>query len=123
MIVKNICLNNLFRKFIINNKIINKLKFFLFLQICVSIETKGPHESDIRNFILNDGLKFVRLQCKTYIRELKHEFSKGLILPTKNSNNTQTDSTKPKITSIVNKKVFQNEVYLFFFFIFFSLFK
>lgn len=58
---------------------------------------------------------FVRKQLAVYIRELKEEFSKGLILP--------TDRAKPQVvlkgkTTIgkehVDKKAFQNHVVHFF---------
>lgn len=79
------------------------------VDVSVSIETKGPHEPEIRFFLSKDGLKFVRLQCETYIQELKKEFSKGLILPT-DKTKPQTVIAKSKTASVVNKKDFQNQV-------------
>lgn len=53
-----------------------------------------------------EGLEFIRKQLGVYIRELKEEFSKGIILP--------TDKPKPQVITKgktdVDKKSFQNEV-------------
>jgi len=72
----------------------------------VSIETKGPHDAELRHLLSTDGLKFIRSQLAVYIHELKEEFSKGIILPT----------AKPQVvlksgkTSTVDKRSFQNSV-------------
>jgi len=77
------------------------------VNLSTEIETKGPHEAQIRLLINVSGLEMIRNQCEVYIRELKEEFSKGLILP--------TDKPKPQVigkggNSGVDKRTFQNEV-------------
>lgn len=54
-----------------------------------------------------EGTKLIQDQCGKYIKNLKEEFSKGLILP--------TNSVKPQVissgkTTIVDKKSFQNTI-------------
>lgn len=74
----------------------------------VNLETKGPHEAEIRHMLSKDGLEFVQKQAGVYIRELKEEFSKGLILPT--DKNMPQVISKGKTTQTIDKKSFQNEV-------------
>ncbi|VDM56644.1 unnamed protein product [Angiostrongylus costaricensis] len=69
--------------------------------------TKGPHEAVIRDLLTKAGTEKIRAALGTYIRELKEEFSKGLILP--------TDKVKPQVvtkerTTVIDKKSFQNMV-------------
>lgn len=61
-----------------------------------------------KNFIFfsHAGLKFVRNKAEIYIRELKEEFSKGLILPT----DKQKAQVLIKEKSNIDKKSFQNQV-------------
>lgn len=76
------------------------------LKINVTIETRGPHESEIRHVLNSTGLEFVRKQSGIYIKNLKEEFSKGLILST----------DKPQVVikegkaNAFDKRSFQNEV-------------
>ncbi|CAD6196421.1 unnamed protein product [Caenorhabditis auriculariae] len=77
------------------------------LDVSSTLETKGPHEAQIRNVLKKKGTEVVQEALGAYIRELKEEFSKGLILP--------TDQVKPQVvskgkTTIVDKRSFQNAV-------------
>jgi len=78
------------------------------IDVTATIESKGPHEAEIRHILAHEGTKKIREQLAVYIRELKEEFSKGLILP--------TDKAKPQIITkgktnvAVDKRSFQNEV-------------
>uniref|UniRef100_A0AC34RDR3 Activator of Hsp90 ATPase AHSA1-like N-terminal domain-containing protein n=1 Tax=Panagrolaimus sp. JU765 TaxID=591449 RepID=A0AC34RDR3_9BILA len=71
-----------------------------------TLTTKGPHENEIRHFGNHELRDFIRKQVGLYIRDLKEEFSKGLVLP--------TDKVKPQVVSsgktVIDKKAFQNEV-------------
>uniref|UniRef100_A0A0N4Z907 Aha1_N domain-containing protein n=1 Tax=Parastrongyloides trichosuri TaxID=131310 RepID=A0A0N4Z907_PARTI len=72
-----------------------------------TIETRGPHEAEIRSIMSREGTKLIQEQCGKYIKELKEEFSKGLILP--------TNSVKPQVitsgkTTVIDKKAFQNTI-------------
>lgn len=74
--------------------------------INTNFDDRGSRESDIRHLLHTEGLEFIRKQLGVYIRELKEEFSKGIILP--------TDKPKPQVITKgktdVDKKSFQNEV-------------
>ncbi|KAK6046524.1 activator of Hsp90 ATPase [Cooperia oncophora] len=77
------------------------------VDVNVSVDTKGPHEATIRDLLRKAGTEKIRAALDVYIRELKEEFSKGLILP--------TDKVKPQVvtkgkTAVVDKKSFQNMV-------------
>jgi activator of HSP90 ATPase len=76
------------------------------IDINVTLETRGPQEAEIRHVLGSVGLEFVRTQMGTYIKKLKEEFSKGLIL--------QTDKaqvvTKSGKAGGFDKRSFQNEV-------------
>ncbi|CAI4222849.1 unnamed protein product [Auanema sp. JU1783] len=72
-----------------------------------SITTKGPHDAQIRTFLHKFGVPRMQEKLGEYIKELKQEYSKGIILP--------TDQVKPQIvtkgrTTTVDKKSFQNTV-------------
>ncbi|VDL79143.1 unnamed protein product [Nippostrongylus brasiliensis] len=80
------------------------------IDVNVSLDTKGPHEAAIREILNRLGTEKIRAALDVYIRELKEEFSKGLILP--------TDKVKPQVvtkgkTTVVDKKSFQNMVCAF----------
>ncbi|KAI6224517.1 Activator of Hsp90 ATPase [Aphelenchoides fujianensis] len=77
------------------------------LDLNISIETRGPQEAELRHLLANDGLAFIRRQLGTYIRELKEEFSKGIILPTQSKPQVVVKGGK---TAIFDKRSFQNEV-------------
>ncbi|CEF70377.1 Activator of 90 kDa heat shock protein ATPase homolog 1 [Strongyloides ratti] len=77
------------------------------IDVQTTIETRGPHEAEIRSIMSREGTKLIQDQCGKYIKNLKEEFSKGLILP--------TNSVKPQVissgkTTIVDKKSFQNTI-------------
>uniref|UniRef100_A0AC34PY70 Activator of Hsp90 ATPase AHSA1-like N-terminal domain-containing protein n=1 Tax=Panagrolaimus sp. JU765 TaxID=591449 RepID=A0AC34PY70_9BILA len=76
------------------------------IDVNFNLTTKGPHENEIRHFGNHELRDFVRKQVGLYIRDLKEEFSKGLVLP--------TDKVKPQVVSsgktVIDKKAFQNEV-------------
>ncbi|CAD5224853.1 unnamed protein product [Bursaphelenchus okinawaensis] len=73
----------------------------------VTIETKGPHEAELRHILNKEGLQFIRSQLGVYIKELKQEFSKGLILDTVTKPQT---IVKSGTTRVVDKSAFQNTV-------------
>ena len=77
------------------------------IDVNFTLNTKGAHENEIRHIGNHQLRDFIRKQVGVYIKELKEEFSKGLVLP--------TDKIKPQVvstgkTNIVDKKAFQNEV-------------
>lgn len=77
------------------------------IDVNVTIDTKGPAEAQIRHVLNKEGTGKIRELLEIYIKELKEEFSKGLILP--------TDKVKPQVvskgkTTIVDKSKFMNEV-------------
>uniref|UniRef100_A0AC35TTP8 Aha1_N domain-containing protein n=1 Tax=Rhabditophanes sp. KR3021 TaxID=114890 RepID=A0AC35TTP8_9BILA len=75
---------------------------------CTStVETKGPHESDIKSLINKEGTALVQKQCAIYINRLKTEFSKGLIFPVGPIKEQIVIKGK---SSAVDKKSFQNTV-------------
>ncbi|KAM7535416.1 hypothetical protein Aperf_G00000096955 [Anoplocephala perfoliata] len=49
----------------------------------VSCSTSNPGDDDIKDYLRKEGVKHLRKQFEIYINELKHEYSKDLILPTK----------------------------------------
>ncbi|TKR89390.1 hypothetical protein L596_013498 [Steinernema carpocapsae] len=72
-----------------------------------NLDTKGPFEAQLRQIINGEGTKQIRDKLGVYIRELKEEFSKGLILPTDKPKQQVVSKGK---TSVVDKKSFQNLV-------------
>ncbi|GMS79296.1 hypothetical protein PENTCL1PPCAC_30352 [Pristionchus entomophagus] len=77
------------------------------VDVNTTISSKSPMEAPIRHLINKKGVEAVRAALAVYIRELKEEFSKGLILP--------TDKPKAQViskgkTTVVDKKQFMNNV-------------
>ena len=77
------------------------------VDVVVELTTRGTHENEIKHIGNHEIRDLIRQQLETYIRELKEEFSKGLILP--------TEKPKPQVisqgkTNVVDKRAFQNEV-------------
>uniref|UniRef100_A0A0K0D419 Aha1_N domain-containing protein n=1 Tax=Angiostrongylus cantonensis TaxID=6313 RepID=A0A0K0D419_ANGCA len=81
------------------------------IDVNISIDTKGPHEAVIRDLLTKAGSEKIRAALGTYIRELKEEFSKGLILPTDKVKPQASVVTKER-TTVIDKKSFQNMVSL-----------
>jgi len=71
------------------------------------MDSRGSHEHEIRHLIHSEGLNFIRNQIAVYLKELKDEFSKDLILPT---GATSKPQVVVKEKSSVDKKSFQNHV-------------
>lgn len=73
------------------------------IDIVVSIDESNEESERLKQFMYNIGRSQIRSQIGVYLRELREEFSKGLILPKKD------DKVKPdgvsNITSGFNKKV------------------
>ncbi|KAK6108648.1 Activator of Hsp90 ATPase N-terminal family protein [Brugia pahangi] len=79
--------------------------------ITPSVTTSGPHEDRIRHLLNNEVASFLRKQLAVYIRELKEEFSKGLILPTDRAKAQVVSKGKTTIgKQHVDKRAFQNHV-------------
>jgi len=73
----------------------------------INIDTKGPHEALLRSAMHSAGTKKIQERVAVYLRELKEEFSKGLILPTEKPKEQVISKGN---TRIFDKKVFQNQV-------------
>lgn len=81
------------------------------VDITSSVTTSGPHEDQIRHLLNTEVASFLRKQLALYIRELKEEFSKGLILPTDRAKPQVVSKGKTAIGKLnVDKKAFQNHV-------------
>lgn len=70
----------------------------------VTIQGSGEEAQHIKAFMHNFGRGEIRKQLTEYIRSLKEEFSKGLILPKKDQAPVKPDNVS-MITSGFNKKV------------------
>lgn len=74
------------------------------MQIAVTIKGSGDEAQRVKAFMHNFGRDQIRKQLSEYIRSLKEEFSKGLILPKKGETTVKPDNVS-MITSGFNKKV------------------
>lgn len=70
----------------------------------VTIKTSGDEAQRLKAFMHNVGKSEIRKQLKEYVRSLKEEFSKGLILPKKGEAPVKPDNVST-ITSGFNKKI------------------
>lgn len=72
-------------------------------QIQISVKDDNEQSDVLKQIMQNEGRNVVRQQLQKYIKELKEEFSKGMILPRKGEE-IKPDSIK-NLTSGFNKKV------------------
>lgn len=75
----------------------------------VTIKGSGEEAQRVKAFMHNIGKDKIRKQLQEYIRSLKEEFSKGLILPKKGEAPVKPDNVS-MITSGFNKKVSMDPV-------------
>lgn len=62
------------------------------VEITITIDESNEESEVIKQFMYNDGRKKIRQLLGIYIKELKEEYSKNLILPNKNSEKMQPQS-------------------------------
>lgn len=79
------------------------------VQINIGLDESNDESETLRKFMYNIGRDRVRKQLGIYLKELREEFSKGLILPKKDEVVAGTKPVKPdsvsNITSGFNKKI------------------
>ncbi|XP_052740995.1 activator of 90 kDa heat shock protein ATPase homolog 1 [Bicyclus anynana] len=74
------------------------------VDMTVTIKSSGDEAQRVKAFMHNVGKGVIRQQLAEYIRSLKEEFTKGLILPKKGEDAPKPDNVKT-ITSGFNKKI------------------
>ncbi|XP_045533175.1 activator of 90 kDa heat shock protein ATPase homolog 1 [Pieris brassicae] len=74
------------------------------VDMTVTIKSSGDEAQRVKAFMHSIGKDIIRNQLTEYIRSLKEEFSKGLILPKKGETQIKPDNVST-ITSGFNKKV------------------
>lgn len=74
------------------------------IDITISIDESNDESERLKQFMYNIGRSQIRAQIGVYLRELREEFSKGLILPKKDDPKVKPDGVS-NITSGFNKKV------------------
>ncbi|CAF4850015.1 activator of 90 kDa heat shock protein ATPase homolog 1 [Pieris napi] len=74
------------------------------VDMTVTIKSSGDEAQRVKAFMHSIGKDIIRNQLTEYIRSLKEEFSKGLILPKKGETQVKPDNVST-ITSGFNKKV------------------
>lgn len=74
------------------------------IDITISIDESSEESERLKQFMYNIGRAQIRSQIGVYLRELREEFSKGLILPKKDDQKVKADGVS-NITSGFNKKV------------------
>eukprot|EP00794_Sanderia_malayensis_P020393 gene20393-22405_t len=70
------------------------------LDIVVSIKEEKDDHRKMKDFVRKTAIPIVREKCTLYIKMLKEEFSKGMILPIKKNENTNSQSSKVKVENI-----------------------
>jgi len=88
------------------------------IDVNLVLESTGAHEAGLRHLVKTEGEAKIRAQLAIYIRELKEEFSRGLIVPTEKkpkeqivctTNKTSTSSASSSNAN-VDKRQFQNQI-------------
>lgn len=74
------------------------------------MEKSGVKEEEVRQFLKTEATQFIRKQVEIYLRELKEEFSKGLILPTDKTKPQEIKKNKTVVGVTINKKSFQDYI-------------
>lgn len=79
------------------------------VDMTVTIKSNGDEAQRVKAFMHHVGREEIRKQLQEYIRSLKEEFSKGLILPKKGESSVKPDNVST-ITSGFNKKINMNPI-------------
>jgi len=79
------------------------------VDIDVSVKDKGDDAYKLKEMVRLTGSKIIRKQLAIYISDLREEFSKGMILPSKN-NKPNSDKIKTNEKENVAKKVLSQSV-------------
>lgn len=87
----------------------------------ISFHANCPRLAEVQQILRTDLVEFVRKQLAIYIRELKEEFSKGLILPTDRKPQVIISENKSIPSTTVKKSDFQSHIVCFFLFNFFII--
>lgn len=74
------------------------------VEITITADESSDESERLKQFMYNIGRPQIRTQIGVYLRELREEFSKGLILPKKDDPKVKPDGVS-NITSGFNKKV------------------
>lgn len=74
------------------------------IEITITADESTDESERLKQFMYNVGRPQIRTQIGTYLRELREEFSKGLILPKKDDPKVKPDGVS-NITSGFNRKV------------------
>lgn len=80
------------------------------VQLEVSVTETDDLSMTLKQFMYNVGRDRIRKQLGVYLAELKHEFSKGLILPKKGEEGKTTQPTTASLNSLSTK--FNNKINL-----------
>ena len=72
------------------------------VDVIISLDTAGPEADVLKDMMRTTGAEIIRQKLSSYLKTLKEEFSKSLILPTRDGSNSETVQTEK-----LNKK---NEV-------------
>lgn len=75
------------------------------VEITITTDEPGDDSERLKQFMYNVGRAQIRKQVGVYLRELREEFSKGLILPRKDAGAPVKPDGVKNITSGFNKKV------------------
>ncbi|XP_055386833.1 activator of 90 kDa heat shock protein ATPase homolog 1 [Condylostylus longicornis] len=75
------------------------------IEITISVNESNQESEQLKVFMYNVGRQKIRDQIGVYLKELKQEYSKGLILPKKEDGKVVKPDSVNTITSGFNKKI------------------
>lgn len=75
------------------------------IEINISLKESSSEATIVKDFLYHQGRSKIRDQLEKYIKDLKEEFSKGMILPKKDNDN----SSKPKLSQEFVKNIHNSE--------------
>ncbi|VDM21678.1 unnamed protein product [Hydatigera taeniaeformis] len=83
----------------------------------VSCQSTKPEANELKEFLRTEGAIYLRKQLEIYVTDLKHEYGKDLILPTKdkpdipNSIMKQPPNTKPLVDTIRSSDIASSKMH------------
>lgn len=77
------------------------------VDINVSLDDKHSEGMQVKEYIRTKGVKIIREQLKKYTKDLREEFSQGMILPAKDG---ATDTPAPSADSSCSKNIAKNAI-------------
>ncbi|XP_049812542.1 activator of 90 kDa heat shock protein ATPase homolog 1-like [Schistocerca nitens] len=77
------------------------------INVDLTVSTPSPEADRLKDIIMKDARELIRLKLANYIKTLKEDFSKGMILARKSEGKSETKTTKTGDTERLSQVLFE----------------